>query len=118
MAAELYARTKLGIEEVSLRLLRLKLDTSKPLLTFLSKRMALFRESEDKSQTIMIGSWILELLLSDLDFVKDKNRLVNQPGSSSTKPETQLKEINSIIDSIYSLMKTYKVLLNYLDFSN
>jgi hypothetical protein len=121
-AAELYARTKLGIEDVSLRFLRLKLDTSKPLLTFLTRRMALFREVEDSSQTIMIGSWILELLLSDLDFMKDKSHLLqsensmagNGTSNAATIPSSSIqvpvsKEISGIMDSIKSLLKTYKV---------
>ena len=72
--------------------------------------MALFREVEDSSQTIMIGSWILELLLSDLDFLKDKSRLLQADQPGDEEPSTPLsKEISGILDSIKSLMKTYKV---------
>lgn len=83
--------------------------------------MALFREVEDSSQTIMIGSWILELLLSDLDFIKDKSQLLQAEQTGDGKTSSPLsKEISGILDSIKSLMKTYKVkyCAKILTFSN
>ena len=101
-AAELYSRTKQSLEQVSLLFLRLKLDTTKPLQIFLQRRLALLRDVEDWTQTVMISSWVLELMLSDLDYYIDQS-LTGKEKSGAFK-----KDLDGVVDSIQMLLKTYK----------
>ena len=70
---ELYAKTDLALEQVSLRLLKVD-DSTRALRLYLGKRLNSM-SAKNESQVIMISSWILELMLIDYDIKEDNLRL-------------------------------------------
>jgi vacuolar protein sorting-associated protein 18 len=69
---ELYAKTEVPLEEVALKFV--KCGNMKGLRFYLEKKLDVM-DSKLESQVVMLSSWILELLLTDLDIKEDDLRL-------------------------------------------
>ncbi|KAI8898146.1 Pep3/Vps18/deep orange family-domain-containing protein [Globomyces pollinis-pini] len=101
-AAELYARSSLSLEEVSLKLL--SLDSTKALQLFLNRKISSLKPG-DISQTILIGTWLVELILADLDTEEDRE-------AQGTSVVNLLENKQIIMDKLQSFLKTYHARLN------
>ncbi|KAJ3313127.1 hypothetical protein HDV04_002444 [Boothiomyces sp. JEL0838] len=119
LAADLFANTSLPLEQVAIRFSAL--ENSEALQSYLMKKIALTKQP-DVSQLLILLSWQLELLLSELELQEDLQRGKNQ--------QSYLDKIKSFIrnyrdrfhsGTVYSLLKQHgreDLLLYYAELVN
>ncbi|KAK3096988.1 hypothetical protein FSP39_005437 [Pinctada imbricata] len=111
-SAEMYAQTQNSFEEIALKFI--KLDRKDALKSFIQRKLIALRQ-QDKTQTTMLVTWLIEIYLNQLGEMKELDQGETQPEYTETQEEfrqflanTRIKEcVSNNRGVVYDLIASH-----------